>query len=113
MRILIAWAVLASTFAPAICGAADSSGEAGNQQQAAVTNTFHGHGTVNSVDAAEAKVNLSHDAIKALKWPKMTMDFTVQDPALLSGIKPGMAVDFELTKTGGGYQITKITPAPK
>jgi len=110
-KILIVSFVLASAFAPACFGAQDSGHDGGDQQIAA--NTFPGHGTVNSVDAAGAKVNLSHDAIKALRWPKMTMDFTVRDPALLKGIKPGMEVDFELTKMGGGYQITKITPAPR
>ena len=110
-KILIVSLALASAFAPACVGAQNNGHDGGDQQTAA--NTFPGHGTVNSVDAAGGKVNVSHDAIKALRWPKMTMDFTVRDPSLLNGIKPGMEVDFELTKMGGGYQITKITPTPR
>ena len=36
---------------------------------------FSARGKVNSVDTAAGKVNITHDAIKELKWPKMMMDF--------------------------------------
>ena len=41
----------------------------------------------------------------------MTMDFKVQDKAVLAGVKPGMKVEFELAKFTDGYRITKIVPA--
>src|SRR5215213_10191194 len=34
----------------------------------------HATGTVNSVDAAQRKINLNHGPIPALGWPSMTMD---------------------------------------
>jgi Copper binding periplasmic protein CusF len=34
-------------------------------------------GTINSVDVAAHRVNVSHGAIQALGWPPMTMDFPV------------------------------------
>ena len=55
-------------------------------------------------------MNISHDPIKELKWPKMTMDFQAHDAALLKDIKPGMEVNFELMKLGGSYLIMRITP---
>jgi Cu/Ag efflux protein CusF len=112
-KILIASFVLATALAPAAFAADDHTNDGGDQHQAADAKTFSGHGKVNSVDPAGGKVNLSHDAIKTLKWPKMTMDFTVYDPALLKDIKPGMEVDFELMKMAGTYHITKIAPTPK
>ena len=36
-----------------------------------------GSGTINSVDAAGHKVNMTHGPVAALKWPGMTMDFPV------------------------------------
>ena len=109
--ILIAFTLAA--FALPGFAADDQTSNGHDQHHTADAKTFPGHGTVNFVDAAAGTVNLSHDPIKTLKWPKMTMDFTVQNPATLKDLKPGMEVDFELTKIGGAYQITKITPTPK
>lgn len=81
--------------------------------QIAQASTHAAHGTVNSVDAEGGKANITHDPIKSLKWPKMTMDFRVDDPALLKDLKPGMEVDFELAKKEGGYRIVKIGPAAR
>jgi len=81
--------------------------------EAAATDTHAGHGKVVSVDTQAETVKLTHDPIKSLKWPKMTMDFKAHDPALLKDLKPGDQVDFELTKMGGGYLIMKISPSNK
>lgn len=67
-----------------------------------------GRGMVNKVDLKAGKINISHQAIKSLQWPQMTMDFNVQDKSALEGIKPGMQVNFELAKFGSGYRITRI-----
>ncbi len=111
-KILIASFALAALAAAAFA-ADDQTHNGGDQHHTADAKTFPGHGTVNSVDPAAGKVNLSHDPIQALKWPKMTMDFAIHDPATLKGIKPGMEVDFELMRIAGTYQITKIHPAPR
>ncbi len=80
----------------------------GSQMQ----NVHHGQGTVNSVDTKAGKVNLSHGPIKSLGWANdMTMGFLVKDSVMLEGIQPGMKVDFELEKTGGGYRIVSIKPS--
>lgn len=71
-----------------------------------------GRGTVNKIDAAAASVNISHEAIPALKWPAMTMDFKVADKKLLSGIKSGQTVTFGLARDAkNGYVISHIEPA--
>lgn len=70
-----------------------------------------GKGTVNNIDPAGASVNLSHEAIPAIKWPAMTMDIKVADKAVLKGVKPGQTVAFGLTKDPkAGYVITRIEP---
>lgn len=71
------------------------------------------HGKVNSINLDAGSVNLTHDPIKSLKWPKMTMDFKAHDPALLKDLKPGDEVDFDLVKMEGSYHIIKISPSNK
>jgi Cu/Ag efflux protein CusF len=71
----------------------------------------HGIGKVNSVNAAQHKLNLSHDPIAEIGWPAMTMDFPVAPSVDLQAIKPGMRVNFTIEQgLGGMYQIQSIAP---
>ena len=68
-------------------------------------------GTVVSVDLSAGTVSLRHDPVKSLNWPVMTMDFAVQDRALLKGLKPGQDVAFEFREEGqGNWTVTRIGP---
>jgi Cu/Ag efflux protein CusF len=72
----------------------------------------HGSGTVNSVDPAQHKVNLSHNPIPEIGWPAMTMDFPVAPSVDLRALKPGTRVNFTIEKGQGGmYEIQAIAPA--
>ncbi|ARU31479.1 hypothetical protein CAP31_07145 [Sulfuriferula sp. AH1] len=74
--------------------------------------THHGTGVINSVDQKKAKVNITHEAIASLDWPAMTMNFKVFDKHVLSTLKAGEKVEFELSEQPKGqYVITKIAPA--
>jgi Cu/Ag efflux protein CusF len=74
-------------------------------------NDAHGTGTVNSVDPAQRKVNLSHNPIPEIGWPAMTMDFPVAAAADLKPIKPGTRVNFTIEQQlSGMYEIQTITP---
>lgn len=55
-----------------------------------------GIGTVTQVDAAAGAITINHEPIAALSWPAMTMQFTVENPAILQGIAAGDHVSFEL-----------------
>ncbi len=102
---------LSMTVPPPALGA-DEPDAHGDRHKAEATAVAHvGHGKVNSIDVEAGTINLTHEPIKSLTWPKMTMDFKVRDPALLKDLNPGEQVDFDLTKAGGGYQITKISPS--
>jgi Cu(I)/Ag(I) efflux system membrane fusion protein len=64
------------------------------------------------VDPARATVTLAHGPIASLKWPAMSMDFRVKDPALIRTLKPGQKIDFEFVDAGGGdYLIVRAQPA--
>jgi Cu(I)/Ag(I) efflux system membrane fusion protein len=73
------------------------------------------HRAKGSVEAVERKggmVKINHEAIPSLKWPAMTMEFQVEDRALLKGVEPGQAVEFDLVqKSPGEFVIERIAPA--
>ncbi len=66
-------------------------------------------GKINSVDAANHKINITHDPIAALSWPKMTMEFPVVSDVDLSGFKAGDMVKFSM-KPGENdqYSVTSL-----
>lgn len=67
-----------------------------------------GKGTVVAVDKAAGKLNLKHQAIPAIGWGAMTMDFKVTDKSLLETVKKGDQIEFTLTKHGHEYLISNI-----
>jgi Cu/Ag efflux protein CusF len=71
-----------------------------------------GTGTVNSVDAAAHKVNVSHGPIPTIGRPAMTMDFAVAPSVDLQAVKPGTRIKFTIEQGEGGiYVIQSILPA--
>ena len=73
---------------------------AGAGDHAAAASMPHGTGTINSIDADKHSMKVTHDPIKALGWPKMTMTFTVDSGIDLSGYKAGDAISFTLKPVG-------------
>jgi Cu(I)/Ag(I) efflux system membrane fusion protein len=74
-----------------------------------------GRGTVSEVDAAKGRVELDHEPIASLQWPKMKMGFLVEDKGQLRALKKGDKVEFELRPKpdlDGNYVISKIGPKP-
>ena len=75
-------------------------------------NDAHGTGTVNSVDPAQHKVNVSHNPIPEIGWPAMTMELPVAPSVDLRVLKPGTPVNFTIERGQGGmYEIRAISPA--
>ncbi len=68
-------------------------------------------GKLNSIDAAAGTVSVSHEPVASLKWPAMKMDFVLANPALVNGVKPGTAIDFEFVeRQPGEWVITSLKP---
>lgn len=82
-------------------------GENGHQHEAHGSVKHQGFGVLKSVNAAEGKVKIAHEAIPALEWPAMTMWFPLQG-TLPSTIKVGDNVRFELQQENGKWVITRI-----
>jgi Cu/Ag efflux protein CusF len=61
------------------------------------------------VDAAAHTINISHDPIKALGWPKMKMQFNVAPEVDLSSLKAGDKVTFKLKHMGeDDFKVVEI-----
>jgi Cu(I)/Ag(I) efflux system membrane fusion protein len=54
-------------------------------------------------------VTLSHEPVPALKWPAMTMAFTLADTNLARGIKVGDRVSFAFDQAGGVPTVRRLT----
>lgn len=75
-----------------------------------------GSGKVTEVDAKAGRIALDHGPMPSIKWPAMKMGFMVEDRALIQGLKPGDAVEFEMQgepDKDGNYVIRKIAPGAR
>jgi len=69
-----------------------------------------GEGTVESVDLKAGAITLSHGPVASLKWPAMSMEFTLANASLAQKLKPGDRVAFEFVeRQPGEYVVTQIT----
>mgnify|MGYP000647491914 CR=1 FL=1 len=59
-------------------------------------------GVVDSINQSERKISISHQAIETLGMGAMTMTFLVADPAMLSEVKVGQAIEFVVMKDRRG-----------
>src|SRR5438094_9712804 len=67
-----------------------------------------GVGTVKKIDRAGGKVTIAHGPIPTMKWPAMSMTFTVKDKALLSKFSQDKKVEFEFVEQGSSYVIKSV-----
>lgn len=94
---------------PAHMGGMDHS-KMNHEEMAISHNLIKGTGVINSVSVDKRMVNITHEPITAINWPKMTMDLPVTKHVDLDVVKVGSEVDFML-KLGMDkqYRITKIS----
>jgi Cu(I)/Ag(I) efflux system membrane fusion protein len=72
-----------------------------------------GKGIVTAIDVEKGRIELNHEPIPSLKWPRMTMEFVVGDKAALARLRKGDTVEFELSGDAdkeGDHRIEKIIP---
>ena len=96
----------------AVAGQAHASSHGGMQMAHDGKSDVHATGTVNSVDPAAHKINVTHQPIPQIGWPSMTMDFAVAPTVDLRTVKPGAHISFSMEQGSNGmYQIQSIAPA--
>ncbi len=67
-----------------------------------------GKGIVVSENKTGGNVTLKHEAIPAIGWGAMTMEFKVKDKMMLDKVKKGDKVQFTLEPQGQDYVVTSI-----
>lgn len=65
-------------------------------------------GVVTQVDATAGTITFDHQAIPAINWPAMTMQFHAENPAILHGIGVGDHVTFELKSATETQTVTAV-----
>ena len=65
-------------------------------------------GVVDAFDAAHGIATISHEAIKSLDWPAMTMDFVCKDKKLAGKLGKGKKIRFRFVESHGDYVITDV-----
>ncbi|OHC73097.1 MAG: efflux transporter periplasmic adaptor subunit [Rhodocyclales bacterium RIFCSPLOWO2_02_FULL_63_24] len=76
---------------------------------AAASSGHQASGTLDAIDAKAGTVTVSHGPVASLKWPAMTMDFMLANPALTAKLKPGSAVAIEFVeRKPGEWVITRM-----
>jgi Cu(I)/Ag(I) efflux system membrane fusion protein len=75
--------------------------------------THRGSGRITDLNLAKGRVELEHEPIASLKWPRMTMEFAVEDATSLAHFKRGDLVDFEMRgepNKEGDYVVLRLSP---
>lgn len=65
-------------------------------------------GKIEAVDPVAGTLKINHGAVASIGWPAMTMDFAVNDKALLNNLKSGQQIEFDFVERGGNYIVTAI-----
>jgi Cu(I)/Ag(I) efflux system membrane fusion protein len=66
-------------------------------------------GTLDDVDAKAGTLLITHEPVKSLNWPTMTMEFVPSNDAIAKAAKPGDAIEFEFVeRKPGEWVVTKI-----
>jgi Cu(I)/Ag(I) efflux system protein CusF len=68
-------------------------------------------GLVKEVDRAKGKVTLLHEPVASLKWPAMTMRFSIKDEPLFAKLIEGEKVDFEFVQEESDHVVTGVNQA--
>lgn len=62
----------------------------------------------------DGSVGITHEAIRSLGWPGMSMDFELANSSLIKGIKPGSKISFEIVeRKPGEWVITRLVAGKK
>lgn len=72
--------------------------------------TMDASGVIKTIRASQGKVKIEHGPIDKYGMPAMTMVFKVQNPADLETLEKGMAVEFDIDTSSGGFEIIQIKP---
>ncbi len=79
-----------------------------NTEKTVEKQTYKSIGVIKAMDVSNDKITIDHEDIPGY-MPPMEMTESVSDKSLLSGLKRGDKVDFEIERTGSKLLVTKLT----
>jgi len=88
---------------------AEQSAPAAETPSTEADQVYESTGTIESIGENGQSITLNHHEIPGLMGA-MTMTFSVDDPSILEGLKPGMEVRFGLRVTASRYIVVEISP---
>jgi Cu/Ag efflux protein CusF len=66
-------------------------------------------GKLDEIDAKAGTLLITHEPVKSLNWPTMTMEFVPSNDAIAKAARPGDAIAFEFVeRKPGEWVVTKI-----
>lgn len=86
----------------------ESSQSAGEETAAPPKDAYQTQGTIKAVNGDQ--ITIEHDAVPALNWSPMTMDFTLPKSGLPQGININSKVRFSFSMDDSGIHIQDISP---
>ena len=93
--------------APTTMGESNMASDMGNMAMHAGAKMAKSIGTVTAVDTSAGTITLDHQPIPEADWPAMTMTFKAKPP-VLTGVKVGDRVAFDVVLQGGAGEVTAI-----
>ncbi len=97
---------------PSASVAASVAASASPSPAAAASTAAVEHETTGTVVSLQAdSVTLDHAPVPSLKWPSMTMAFSLSKPGQTGGLKPGDRVRMRFVQRGDEYRVTLIERA--
>ena len=108
MNMKLATGVAAVLFAIGVTACSPAAQKADTESSAAATGPIRAMGVVKAVDATTGAITVDHEAIPAIHWSAMTMEFKAQDPTMLQGVAAGDHVEIELKSADEPQTVTMV-----
>ena len=110
IRVLFCALVGALTLTAVSMAVADDMSKMKGMDRTGVLAAKHGSGVgvIKAIDVKNDALTIQHGPIPAVAWPAMTMTFRATPPALLTGLKVGQTIGFDVTVRGVAASVTAI-----
>ena len=95
--------------APAPAAPSAAAGSESREGAKPASGDHRGEGKLDAIDLKAGTVTITHGPVATLKWPGMTMDFTLANSGLIGNLKPGASIEFTFVeRKPGEWVIVKL-----
>ena len=95
--------------APAPAAPSAAAGSESREGTKPASTDHRGEGKLDAIDLKAGTVTITHGPVATLKWPGMTMDFTLANSGLIGNLKPGASIEFTFVeRKPGEWVIVKL-----